>query len=697
MSRGFASNYRIVVLAAALLSCFVVVGVRLVHLHVINRDELLRSLAQARRQTARDVARRGDIFDRSRDVRLATSRPMIRVAVDPMLVRPEDKAKLPRLAQLLNLPLAEVTRKFETQYRRIATSAAPANATTSGAPAANALLNLNFAAASAATAKTAEADEGDPAFDPEFAKSIVARNSVVPTAPNDPEVANGEDEEPAPGNTLPGHRAIRYMPLSDAVSESTFAEIEKLGIRAICPPERRYARVYPHNELAAHLVGFANRVGDGALGVEAFADLYLHGQDGWREGEKDGRRREVARFRTHDLPRSDGYSVVMSIDATVQDIIERELDQIARTYEPLKATIIVSEPATGFILGMANYPTFNPNEYGRVPKSEMNRMKNIAVTDTYEPGSVFKIVAASAALEERLVSPDTQFNCSIERIWYREKNVKMPQEDHHFDHPLSVAEIISRSSNRGAAQLAIKVGEEKFEEYAHRFGFGERLGFAFGGEEDGIFKPRKDWRPIDITRMAMGHSIAATALQMHQAMSVIANGGVLMRPQVIREIRDTENHEIYRYWPQQIRRVISPQTARTMALMLKGVASPGGTAATAAIKIGDDDYEVAGKTGTAQKYVPVTLPSGRTKLMPSKKNHVVSFVGFFPASNPQVMISVIVDDADHRCRNGVAYGAQIAAPVFKSIGEKLIPILPITPPNQRARVDVLAAIPGVQR
>jgi cell division protein FtsI/penicillin-binding protein 2 len=183
-------------------------------------------------------------------------------------------------------------------------------------------------------------------------------------------------------------------------------------------------------------------------------------------------------------------------------------------------------------------------------------------------------------------------------------------------------------------------------------------------------------------------------MQMHQAMSTIANGGTLLRPQVIAEIRDTSNNVVFRYGRSEINRVVSEKTARTVAKLLQRVASDEGTAPKAAIRINGIDYEVAGKTGTAQKYIETVTPSGKRKLVPSSKNHVVSFVGFFPASRPQVAISVIVDDADAHAPGGVAYGSSVAAPVFRSIGEKLIPILPIAPPNQPARVELAAAMPG---
>jgi cell division protein FtsI (penicillin-binding protein 3) len=662
MSKGFASNYRIALLAVGVFVCFAGLGSRLVTLHVVEREELLRTIVKVRQQTIEEKARRGDILD-ARGAVLATSRPRIVVGVDPWALLKEDEPKWPQLAALLGMSEFELRKTFATKYRT------PAAATASATPATESSteLHLNLNVGNAAVPAAAAPDTNAP-----------AKPMATAVAADDADSEQSIDER--------GRN--RWIKLRDEVSESTFAAIEKLGIHGVYAPPRSFMRVYPHNELAAHIIGYVDHDQKPLAGIEAYADFYLRGQNGWRIGEKDGRNRELAQFRTRDVPRADGYSVSLSINTLVQDVIEQELAAIAQHYQPLKATIIVSDPRDGFILGLANYPTFNLSEYGRVPKSEMGRMRNIAVADVYEPGSVFKIVAASAALEEGLVGPGTTFNCTIDHIDYKGRTLKLPREDHHFEHPLSVAEIISHSSNRGAAQLAMLLGDERFERYARAFGFGHTLGFPVGGEVGGIFAPHEKWYPIDITRIPMGQSIAATALQMHQAMSTIASGGVLYRPQVIREIRDAHGEVVYRYDRADIARVISERTARTMATLLTGVASKEGTAPEAAIRINGVDYEVAGKTGTAQKYI-----DGR----PSDRHHVASFIGFFPASRPQVAISVIVDDADAHAPNGVAYGKAVAAPSFKTIGEKLIPILDIRTATTPARINFVALTEGGRR
>ncbi len=285
-------------------------------------------------------------------------------------------------------------------------------------------------------------------------------------------------------------------------------------------------------------------------GMEHYADFYLRGENGWLESEKDGRSHELAQFRTREVPASDGYNVYLSIDSTVQHIAEDELAKVAERYQPEKATIIVSDPQTGFILALANYPSFDLNTFNKLGKDDQARMRNTAVADEYEPGSVFKIVAVSGALNEGLVTTQTRFDCTLEKIDYNGITRNLPREDSsdHFDHPLSVAEIIAHSSNKGAAQLAMTLGDRRFFNYARAFGFGQRTGFPVGGEVPGNLKAPEKWDSLTITRMPMGQSLTATALQMQQAMGVVASGGILLKPQVIRQIRDSHGELVYNFF-----------------------------------------------------------------------------------------------------------------------------------------------------
>jgi cell division protein FtsI/penicillin-binding protein 2 len=621
MSRGFASNYRIVLLALLVGLSFVSLGARLVQLHVIDRERLLGYVAKARRDIIVEQARRGDILDDRNNI-LATSKSQIVLGVDPQSLREKDEPKWAQLAAMIDMPLPELRRIFATKTR-------PAG-------------------------KTAEPRKSDLAAEQRF---NFALSSEAATA--EPEPRNQPDEAVDENGEIP----IQWAKLRENIDESVYDKIVALGISGVYG-NREYRRFYPQNSLAAHLIGFVNMKGTPAAGIEHYADFYLRGQDGWRESERDGKRHEQAQFRTRSVDPVNGYQVKLSIDAAVQHIVEEELAAIAQKFQPLKATIIVSDARTGFLLALANYPTFNLNEYG---KADMAALRNIAVADVLEPGSTFKIVAISGAIDRGLVGPQSTFDCAIDHIEYKGKVRGLPKEDHHFDHPLTVREITSRSSNRGAAQLAMLMGEQAYYEHARAFGFGQLTGFPIGGEVRGLMAPPDKWDGLTITRMPMGQSIAATPLQIHYAMATIASGGVWLRPQVIKEIRDAHGEVVFQYDRVIERTVIKPETARTMESYLSWVTVKNeGTAPEAGIP----GYDVAGKTGTSQKLIDGHY---------STTHHVASFVGFFPASRPRVVISVIVDGGDERAPLGVAYGAKVAAPSFKHIGEQLVQYLHIEP------------------
>lgn len=451
----------------------------------------------------------------------------------------------------------------------------------------------------------------------------------------------------------------RWVKIREGVDEATFDRIEALNIRGITHT-RVYRRVYPGGGLAAHLIGYLNKEGTSVTGAERHFDLYLKGEDGWIESEKDGARRELAQFRSREVAARDGHDVVLTIDSVVQHILEDELRTIAAKFNPNFATIIASDPRTGRILGMANYPSFDLNNYSKAP---LETQRNYAVTDIVEPGSTFKIVAAGAALDQGLVSPASAFDCGSPVVNYKGRDLKLPKEDHQFG-MLTVAQIVSHSSNRGAAHLAMLMGGDKFYDYAKAYGFGAATGFQLGGEVRGILEPPSRWDGLTITRMPMGHAIAATPLQIHMAMSAVANGGALMRPQIIQEIRDTDGKVIRRFDPEKRAQVLRASTAAQLAQLLHGVVGPEGTADGFDIP----GFEVAGKTGTTQKLVDGKYVNNR---------HVASFVGFFPASRPEVVLSVIVDDA--KMATGNAYGRAVAAPSFKHVAEQLIQYLDIKP------------------
>jgi cell division protein FtsI (penicillin-binding protein 3)/stage V sporulation protein D (sporulation-specific penicillin-binding protein) len=467
-----------------------------------------------------------------------------------------------------------------------------------------------------------------------------------------------------------GHvvRQIRWAKLADSVDEATFDAVQQLGIRAVYG-NRQFRRVYPMGSLAAHVVGFVNREGTAAMGAESHLDYYLRGQDGWVESERDGRRMEMAQFRSREVAATDGMHVELSLDSVVQDIIEREMRDIVAKYNPVGATIIVSEPSTGFLLGLANYPTFDLNTFN---KADLASQRNRAVTDIFEPGSTFKIVPAAGALDQALVTVDSRFDCAADTLDFRGRKLRLPRDTHVYG-DLSVAQIVAKSSNRGAAHLGVLLGEKRLYDYSVAFGFGEPTGYALGGEVKGMLHRVRDWDGLTISRLPMGHAVGVTPLQIHNAMAAVANDGVLMRPQVVRRIVDRDGGTAIAFEPFARNRAVSVETARTMSRLLVGVVQKGGTAPMAEIP----GFEVAGKTGTTQKIV-----DGRY----STRHHVGSFIGFFPASNPRVVVSVIIDDARLR---GTAYGSTVAAPSFKAIAEQLIQYLSISPTEPaRAGINV---------
>ncbi len=453
-------------------------------------------------------------------------------------------------------------------------------------------------------------------------------------------------------------RLVRWVKLHDGIDEVSYGKVLDLGLRSVYG-NRRYVRFYPGNELAAHLLGFLNREETPVGGIESHLDFYLRGQEGWVESERDGRRRELVQFRNREVRPTDGLHAALTIDHFIQHVVEEELGRIAETFTPQGATVIVSDPVTGAVLAMGNYPTFDLNRFHLEP---IAHQRNLAITDVLEPGSTFKIVPAAGALNERLVTPSTVFNCGISSIEVGNRMVRLPRDHRPFGE-LTVEGIMVKSSNIGVAHLGVMLGSRRLHDYASRFGFGEPTGFPLGGEVRGTLHPVRNWDGLTITRLPMGHAVSATPLQIHQATGAVANGGVLMRPMLVNRVFNDAGETVVSFAPEARRRVISGETARTISGMLRKAAAPGGTAAQAEIR----GYEVAGKTGTTQKIV-----NGRY----SNRHHVASFSGFFPASNPRVVMTIIIDEPQ---TTGSAYGGLVAAPSFKRVAEQLIPYLGIRP------------------
>jgi len=456
-------------------------------------------------------------------------------------------------------------------------------------------------------------------------------------------------------------KLVRWAVLAKGANEAAKDAVASLGIQGVYS-NRTHARAYPAGKLAAHVLGYVNKADTAVTGVERFFDFYLRGQDGWRETERDGRRRELAQFRDREVGSTNGLDVQLTIDQNVQHIVESEIERIAREYDPEGVSVIVSRPSTGEVLALANYPSYDPNEFFNTEKYPIENQRNRALTDIFEPGSTFKIVPAAAALNERIVDPADVFQTGVAKVSYQGRTLRLPSDHHNYEQ-LSMREVVVKSSNRGAAHLGLMLGEHRLRDYAAAFGFGEKTGCDLGGEVGGILHPVANWDGLTVTRMPMGHAISATPMQVHTAMSVIANKGILMKPMLAKRVLSGDGSEVVRFKPKAKRRVVATEVADTVSQMLAEVVGENGTARHAAI----ENYSVAGKTGTTQKIV-----NGQY----SRQHHVASFSGFFPADQPALVITVVVDEPK---LDGVGYGGTVAAPAFRNIAESCISYLGIRP------------------
>src|SRR5881398_3056870 len=423
--------------------------------------------------------------------------------------------------------------------------------------------------------------------------------------------------------------------------------------------EHDATRIYPNGSMLCHVIGFTDFEHHGIQGVEASMEEYLHGQDGYRFIEHNRAGQEIVPYRGQERAPRNGYQIHLTVDLALQNIVENEIDAAMQQYSPQKATIILMRPQTGEILAMANRPDFDLNLRS---EARPEQMKNRAIIDMMEPGSTFKIVAAAAALNEHKVRPDSSLFCE-NGLW---NYGGAALHDHRAFSYLSVRDVLIKSSNIGAAKLALSVGEQKFYEYIRRFGFGERTGIELPGEINGVIRPPRSWSKISITRIPMGHEIGVTPLQMTVAMATIANGGKLVTPRIVKSITSEDGKTVSTFSPVVLRQVISPETAQQIGNALRGVVSDRGTAAAAAVP----GFTISGKTGTAQK----VDPNGGYE----HGKYVVSFSGYMPAEHPAFVGLVVLDDA-HTKNPELNYGGTVSAPIFAHIAEKAARYLDLEP------------------
>lgn len=426
-------------------------------------------------------------------------------------------------------------------------------------------------------------------------------------------------------------------------------------------------RFYPKRSLLSHVLGFAGMDGEGLEGVERRYDSHLRGEKQIVVLQRDALGRTVFPKGIHERAPSAGHNLTLTIDEFIQYVAEKELDEGVASARAKSGMVIVMEPRTGEILAMALSPKFDPNAAGAV---SADRLRNRAVTDTYEPGSTMKIIVAAAALEEKLMTPHTRLHGENGRMEIAGTVI----HDHERLGWMSFAEVIQRSSNIGAAKVAMSLGDARFQRYVKAFGFGERTGIDLPGEVSGFVKEARDWRRRSLASMAIGQEIAVTALQLVTAVSAVANGGWLMRPYLVAQIRDAQGAVIAAMGPEARRQPISAETARTLTDILEGVVTHG-TGTRAAVP----GYRVAGKTGTAQKIDPQTRRYSATRF-------VGSFVGYVPAEDPRIAVVVILDEPQSE-----AWGGVVAAPVFKRIAEQVLPYLGV---SSQEPVKLAMASPG---
>ena len=428
------------------------------------------------------------------------------------------------------------------------------------------------------------------------------------------------------------------------MSAEEFEEIESLNIKGLGMIEES-KRFYPNGNLASHMLGFVDIDNRGLEGLELFYDQYLKGELGWKEVARDAKGRELISEKIKSLPPSNGYNVILTMDEIIQHITEKALDRICRKYKTKGATAIVMDPDNGHILAFANRPTFDPNFFNDALQEER---RNRGVTDYFEPGSAFKIVTASAALNENVVKLEDVFFCE-NGSWKVHGRLL---HDHKPRGNLTFKEVIEKSSNIGTAKVALLLKENNIYRYIREFGFGSPTRLDLPGEVSGMLRPQSQWSKLSMSSIPMGHEIGVTAIQMACAIAAIANGGIYYRPMTVKNIQDERGQSIKAFEPKAVRRIISEEVSFKMRQILHG-AVENGTGKLARLK----GYTSAGKTGTAQKIEA----SGKY----SHSKFFSSFIGFAPAEDPRIAICVFVDEP-----RPVYYGGVVAAPAFKEIAEK---------------------------
>jgi cell division protein FtsI/penicillin-binding protein 2 len=430
--------------------------------------------------------------------------------------------------------------------------------------------------------------------------------------------------------------------LAHKVDLGTAAKVEALNLEGIGQlPDTR--RTYPQGEMAGQVIGAVGSENEGLTGLELGEESVLGGTNGEQRIVHDALGQPIRLETVKEA--ENGEDIQLTLDPVIQRETERVLARVGETYSPTGATAIVVDPRTSQVLAMANWPPVNPEDLSEVSNEDL---LNKATGFNYEPGSTFKAFTVAAALEEKLVTPTSEFVLPPS-IQVADRTIKDAEE--RGTETMNVGEILARSSNVGAVTIGLKVGAEKFSKWIDRFGFGSPTGIQFPNEEQGIVPSLDQYSGSTMGNLPMGQGLAVTPIQMVAGYTAIANGGILRPPQLIKKVGEEAVQE------PKGRRVISTQTSTEIREMLEGVLAPGGTASEVSVP----GYTLAGKTGTAQ----VAENGGY-----SKTKYIASFIGFAPAQNPQLLAAVIVDEPQ-----GEIYGGSVAAPAFGQIAEFALPYL----------------------
>lgn len=438
-------------------------------------------------------------------------------------------------------------------------------------------------------------------------------------------------------------RQVSWIWIKRQVDLDTSQQLRKLDLDGIGLSEES-RRFYPKGKLASHVLGISGIDNNGLDGLDLYYDKLIGGTDGRIVIEHDAWGREIPEATHRYIPPTDGSSLILTIDETIQYIVERELDKAVELRQPKAAAVIVMDPKTGDILAMASRPNFDPNNYNDYPAG--NR-RNFAVNDAYEPGSTMKIVTASAAMEEDVVSASDRFFCPG-YIKVGKRTIRCAGGTSHGS--MSLNEVVEHSCNVGFVTMGLRLGLDKYYRYLIAFGFGQKTGIDIPGEAKGIIVPQSRATQIDLATMSFGQANAVTPIQLVSAASAIANGGTLMKPHLLKNVLTSDGKVKSTVAPTKVHQVMSKETADELCLVLEGVVQ-NGSGRNAFI----EGYRVAGKTGTAQK----VGPDGRYLT----SEYVASFLGFAPANNPRLVCMVVIDAP----KGYPYYGGWVCAPVFREI------------------------------